>query len=541
MSGGTPLGPGERRERESARGRHAHEALLARFAREVDPDGVLKPAERSRRAEDARRAHFQAIGKQGAAASASSRRAQRPASAAPVLVPGGRREARELVPADWAYLWDQPEMQAVLSARDVGAVYQALKVAGVSQRQIAQRTGQTQPEISAILGGRQVRDVTLLERICDGLAIPRPCMRLLDKAPGEIGAYSEEITVLDPAEGDAMLRRHFQHLLALATAAAFGGPVSGLGEPADLAAPPVPAEVPTRIGTADVAMIRGCREQLSSLARVMGGQARASVQLAGWAEQWLGADASEAVRRELLAELAHLHVITAWCCHDSGSAARSHHHFGRAVELATAAGDSYQAAFALRHAGMMLVERGAPNNALKLLQLGDLRLNQAAPDHPRLPVMRAEIHVVSGFALSQLGDSESVRVQAREHLAKARDKWTPPNAHAKGSMDLITGQAHMYLGQLDVAEAATASSVQTYTQSGDRREGVVSDLMLAHLHLQAGEPRGLALATSAITEVARTRSGVARRGYLPTLIQTLDIRPGSDAKELARRARQVAA
>ena len=32
--------------------------LLARFEREVDPDGVLPPAERARRAESARKAHM---------------------------------------------------------------------------------------------------------------------------------------------------------------------------------------------------------------------------------------------------------------------------------------------------------------------------------------------------------------------------------------------------------------------------------------------------------------------------------------------------
>lgn len=32
--------------------------LLAKFEREVDPDGVLPPAERARRAESARRAHM---------------------------------------------------------------------------------------------------------------------------------------------------------------------------------------------------------------------------------------------------------------------------------------------------------------------------------------------------------------------------------------------------------------------------------------------------------------------------------------------------
>ena len=82
-----------------------------------------------------------------------------------------------------------------------------------------------------------------------------------------------------------MLRRHFDHLLALAATAAFGGSVPGLGKLVELTAPPTPVEVPSRIGTVDVAMIRTCREQLARLARIAGGQARASVLLAEWVDQ----------------------------------------------------------------------------------------------------------------------------------------------------------------------------------------------------------------------------------------------------------------
>jgi hypothetical protein len=42
----------------SARTAAARAAFLARFEHEVDPDGVLDPAERSRRAENKRKAHF---------------------------------------------------------------------------------------------------------------------------------------------------------------------------------------------------------------------------------------------------------------------------------------------------------------------------------------------------------------------------------------------------------------------------------------------------------------------------------------------------
>lgn len=45
-------------ENPSERTRPAREAFQARFERQVDPDGVLSPAERSRRAEHARKAFY---------------------------------------------------------------------------------------------------------------------------------------------------------------------------------------------------------------------------------------------------------------------------------------------------------------------------------------------------------------------------------------------------------------------------------------------------------------------------------------------------
>ena len=56
----------------SARTAPARAALLSKFEREVDPDGVLAPAERVRRAEHARKAHFTRL----ALRSAQARRAK---------------------------------------------------------------------------------------------------------------------------------------------------------------------------------------------------------------------------------------------------------------------------------------------------------------------------------------------------------------------------------------------------------------------------------------------------------------------------------
>lgn len=54
----------------SARTAPARAALMAKFEREADPAGTLLPAERARRAEHLRKAHFQRL----ALASAKSRR-----------------------------------------------------------------------------------------------------------------------------------------------------------------------------------------------------------------------------------------------------------------------------------------------------------------------------------------------------------------------------------------------------------------------------------------------------------------------------------
>jgi hypothetical protein len=85
----TPLSPTERvlRARVAAHAKHAQHdprttmdkaraVFLARFDRQADPDGLLPPAERERRAQQLRSAHFARL----ALASAKARRARRSAA-----------------------------------------------------------------------------------------------------------------------------------------------------------------------------------------------------------------------------------------------------------------------------------------------------------------------------------------------------------------------------------------------------------------------------------------------------------------------------
>jgi hypothetical protein len=55
------MNPGHTPEDRSARTANARRAMLDKFELEVDPDGKLTPAERGKRAEHARKAHFKRL------------------------------------------------------------------------------------------------------------------------------------------------------------------------------------------------------------------------------------------------------------------------------------------------------------------------------------------------------------------------------------------------------------------------------------------------------------------------------------------------
>jgi transcriptional regulator with XRE-family HTH domain len=83
-------------------------------------------------------------------------------------------------------------MRAALARRDIVAVYRLLRRFGMSQRAIAAKTGQSQSEVSDILGQkRRVLSYDLLARIAEGLEIP----------PGWLGlAYDDETAKLVGAD-----------------------------------------------------------------------------------------------------------------------------------------------------------------------------------------------------------------------------------------------------------------------------------------------------------------------------------------------------
>jgi hypothetical protein len=89
-----------------------------------------------------------------------------------------------------------------------------------------------------------------------------------------------------------------------------------------------------------------------------------------------------------------------------------------------------------------------------------------------------------------------------------------------------------------VAEQFAAASMRRW-EGGGQVSLTQSAIVLATIHVRAGEPRGLQLAHGAITSAGKLTSVRARRRLEP-LAAALEARRGSDAEQLARMARQVA-
>ncbi|MGH3911076.1 MAG: hypothetical protein ACRDRM_09630 [Pseudonocardiaceae bacterium] len=142
--------------------------------------------------------------------------------------------------------------------------------------------------------------------------------------------------------------------------------------------------------------------------------------------------------------------------------------------------------------------------------------------------------VDSAAALVMLGDHDG----ATRALAKGRDLWTPTPADPFGDPDRTSARIELARKRLDVADAFAAASLRRW-KSGRQISRTQTGIVQATIHVTAGEPRGLQLAHDAVTEVGKL--GSARvRGQLEPLVDALDTRPGADAQELARMARQVA-
>lgn len=421
--------------------------------------------------------------------------------------------------------WEQPAMRAALARRDMGAVYRMLAEAGVSQRQIANLTGQSQSEVSAIVQGRQVSGYALLTRIADGLGIPRGWMGLAcaqDSPP-----RSSPVEEMDES---AKTRA----LLAAASLALFDRPV--LGAVPELAAQPeVPTPLPSRLTVTDVHALRALTRQLEGLAKAYGGSVDMLSPVAVRAERLLSVPGSEAITRDLTIAIAELHTVAGWAAFDAHQDKTASYHFTRAMELSVDADDGYVFSRAAYLAGVATAERGHYNDGLKLLQIGKISLDSESPSL-RTRELASWLAADSAGVLAHMDHHDA----ARSALAVVSDTWRAPDADDQADMTWVMALTELTLGRLEAAERLVASSMRHWEGTTDRRQAVLGRITMATIHVRAGEPRAHELAHGAIMAVAELRS-LRARDRLAALAAALESRRGDAAWKLAALARRVMA
>ncbi len=415
-------------------------------------------------------------------------------------------------------------MRIALAARDISSVYRRLRGYGVTQRQIAELTGQSQSEVCEIIKGRQVMAYDVLVRIADGLGIPRGYLGLAYTTDGGDSAYPGGDPSGVVAEvTDDVLRRD---VLAKGSVALVGVPV--LGKLLTSSAGPGEMGLPSQVGMIDVAEVKHTADQLRVAARAHGGQARAVSAAATQYGRLRQVPASNAVRTRLYSQLAALNNLAGWCCFDSGLDLHARWHYRTALDLAHEVGDGYELSRALRFSGVVDSARGRPDDALKVFQVGQSLLGPKSD-----PELVSWLHAVSAYALASMGHA----AKAVEELAKARGDWQSPDKYLRADMDYQTALVYMELRRPDKVEQLVAS---INGAGWHRPVGVFATALRATIYVQAGEPRGPQMAKSAIDAVAPLHSVRARERLQP-LIVALEARPGSDHRDLAQLGRKVVA
>ncbi|EHR48535.1 Helix-turn-helix protein [Saccharomonospora marina XMU15] len=308
-------------------------------------------------------------------------------------------------------VWETAEMRDALASRNISEVYRQLRKHGVSQRQIAAMTGQSQSEVSEILKGRQVMAYDVLSRISEGLGIPRGYMGLAYDEATEIqvvGAADEQ----QAEEDESVKRRKFlAHAAQVTMGAAVFGPASDAW-----AASPARTPAPGRIGMTDVRQVEAATRALRALDYQYGGGfcRDAVVAQLSWGQQMLQASGTEGVKSRLYVALADLHSLAGWTSFDIGLIDSARGHFANALDLAKQGENHPLVANVLYRMGRVYLHQEAPNDALKLFQLGQIAAQESGSE-----LAVAVLCANEAWAYAMMGNAE----QAIKLLGRTRDEF----------------------------------------------------------------------------------------------------------------------
>jgi transcriptional regulator with XRE-family HTH domain len=433
-------------------------------------------------------------------------------------------------------VWDHRDMRDALASRDVSGVYRLLRREGVSQRQIAAQTGQSQSEVSEILKGRQVMAYDVLARIADGLGVPRGYMGLAYDNATAVRVATAEV---DPQveEDESVKRRRF---LAHAAAVTMGAATMNVESGWLAQASSTPA--PGKIGLTDVRQVEAATRALRTLDYQYGGGfcRDAVVAQLSWGQQMLQSSSTDLVRDRLFVALADLHNLAGWTSFDTGLADSARNHFGRALELAREAKSDPLVANILYRMGRVYLHEDAPNDALKLFQLGQIAAQESGSE-----LAVAVLCANEAWAYAQMNKPD----QAMKLIGRTRDEFARAdvkNAEAwvkffnETDVYAMIGTVHTVLAAYDrkhtkFAIPALERCLSDYDDGMARSKAFMLSA-LATNHLTEGDvDHGVRVGRSALDLAEQLKSGRVRDRMRP-LKEQVDKRTNvRDAVELSER------
>jgi transcriptional regulator with XRE-family HTH domain len=434
-------------------------------------------------------------------------------------------------------VWEQPEMREALASREISSVYRLLRREGTSQRQIAAMTGQSQSEVSEILKGRQVMAYDVLTRISAGLGVPRGYMGLAyDEATAmTIGAADG----LQATETEAMKRRKF---LAHAAQITMGTAVFGPSATA-WAASPSKTPAPNRIGLTDVRQIEAATRALRALdLRYGGGFCRdAVIAQLSWGQQLLESSAQEVVKDRLYVALADLHSLAGWTSFDIGLADSARGYYADALELAKQGKNHSLVADVLYRMGRVYLHDDAPNDALKMFQLGQIAAQESGSELA-VSVLCAN----EAWAYAMMGNAD----QALKLLGRTKDEFARADvANAAAwvkffdatDVSAMIGTVHTVLAQTvdpihtKYAIPALSKAIAAYDDNLARSRAFNLS-SLATNHLIAGDiDHGTRVGQQALESGAGLKSSRIKDRLRPMRTQAQRRSNNADARELVER------
>jgi transcriptional regulator with XRE-family HTH domain len=439
--------------------------------------------------------------------------------------------------------WEEPEMKRALADHDISSVYRLLRRVGISQRQIAALTGQSQSEVSEILKGRQVMAYDVLARISNGLGIPRGYMGL---AFADATATATAASVVGPpddtqAEEDESLKR--RKLLSHGAAMLFGTTVLG-ADREEWLHNTILTPAPSSISMTDVKQVEAATRAMRALDYQFGGGScrDAVVAQLSWAQRLLSASSIDMVRTRLFRALGDLQNLAGWTTFDVGLLDSSRNHFAIALEYAKQSGDSGLLSNIMYRIGRVYLHNGAPDDALKWFQLGQIAAQDSGSELAVAVLCGNEAWAYA--MMGQTSQAKKLLIRSRDELARADLNEPPDWARFYNGTDMhaMIGTVHTELSAFDVRHAAIAipaltEALNRYDEKMDRSQAF-SLSMLATSHLRQGDiDQGVQAGRKALALASGLKSKrVADR------LKPLEIVAGksnnSDSRQLANMIRQ---